>query len=290
MGWTSLVRRFFMTRKILAWTLIILGGLFLVLSIAGIFAVWIYKEPLTQKVTAQLSDIDSQLAHAQTTLQSSENELARALRIIDASQSALEKLTKQTNNAATLFDNIQSTLDDQLLPSLKTTRSRIQSARTTLESLQSVLTGVSNFIPGVDLSLPGKVVSDLIASAGSLDTEIANVESLAEQASTFVGDTSFLLGGDLTSTRDSLQNFLNSVQDYEQKVTVWRQQAADLKTNAPKWINQATIALTVFLLWFGISQFGILLHGLNMLRGADPFLGLKRTRIEVREDGVDEIA
>ncbi len=279
-----------MARKILAWILIILGSLFLITSVAGITAVWIYNEPLTEKVTAQLSDMDSQLAQAETTLKSSEQELARALRILDASQAALEKLTQKTNSAASLFDNIQSTLDDQLLPNLKTTRSRIQSARTTLESLQSVLSGVSSFIPGVDISLPGKVISDLITSTKSLDTEIANVESVAEQASTFVGDTSFLLGGDLSGTRDSLQNFLTSIQEYQMKIADWRQQDADLMANAPKWIDQGSIALTIFLFWFGVSQFGILLHGLNMLRGVDPLLGMRRTRIVVREDGVDEIA
>jgi len=279
-----------MARKILAWILIILGGLFLVLSVAGIFATWIYNEPLTQKVTAQLSDIDNQLAQAETTLKSSEQELSRALRIVDSAQASLEKLTAQSSSAASLFDNIQSTLDDQLLPELKTTRGRIQSARTSLESLQSVLDGVSNFIPGMDLSAPGKVVSDLIASTKSLDTEIANVELVAQQASTFVSDTSFLLGGDLSGTRESLQNFLTSIHEYQEKLAVWRQQAADLEANAPRWIDQASIVLTIFLLWFGVSQFGILLHGLNMLRGADPLFAFRKTRIVVREDGVDEIA
>lgn len=279
-----------MARKILAWILIVLSSLFLLLSVAGMFAVWIYNDPLTQKVVTQLSDIDSELAIAQATLKSSEEELARALRILDASQAALEKLTQKTNSAENLFDSIQGTLDNRLLPELKTTRSRLVSARTTLQSLQSVLTGVSNFIPGVDLSLPGKVVTDLISSTETLDTEIANIETLAQQASTFVGDTSYLLGGDLTETRKSLQTFLDAIQDYEKKVAGWRQQAADLKENAPLWIDQASMALTLFLLWFGISQFGLLLHGLNMRRGTDPLLGLRRTRIVVREDGVDEIA
>jgi hypothetical protein len=105
-----------------------------------------------------------------------------------------------------------------------------------------------------------------------------------------VGDTSFLLGGDLTGTRNSLQNFLTSIHEYQKKVADWRKQADDLKTNAPQWIDQASVALTIFLFWFGISQFGLLLHGLNMQRGADPLLAFKRTRIVVREDGVDEIA
>ena len=278
-----------MARKILAWILVILGSLFLITSVAGIVAVWIYNEPLTVKVTAQLSDIDSQLAQAEATLKSSEQELARALRIVDSAQSALEKLTQQTSSAASLFDNIQSTLDDRLLPELKTTRSRIVAARTSLESLESVLTGVGSFIPGLDLSAPGKVVSDLIATTKSLDTEISNVEGMAQQASTFVSDTSFLLGGDLTGTRQSLQNFLTSIQEYQEKIAGWRQQVTDLKLNAPTWIDQASVALTIFLIWFGISQFGLLLHGLNMRRDADPLLGLKRTRIVVREEGVDEI-
>ena len=278
-----------MARKILAWILIILGSLFLVLSLAGIFAVWFYKEPLTEQVTTQLNEIDAELAVAEATLQSSEQELARALRIVDASQAALEKLTQQTNSAENLFDTIQSTLDDRLLPELKTTRSRIESARTALVSLQSILQGVGGFVPGLDLSLPGKVVSDLITSTKSLDTEIANVETIAQQASTFVGDTSYLLGGDLTQTRDSLQNFLTSIQAYQEKVKVWRQQAADLKGNAPKWINQACIGLTVFLLWFALSQFAILLHGLALWRGANPLLPLRRRKVEVRVDGEDNI-
>jgi hypothetical protein len=278
-----------MARKILAWILIILGSLFLVFSVAGIFAIWIYNEPLTRKVTVQLSDIDNQLAQAQTTLKSSEQELARALRIVDHSQAALEKLTQQTSSAASLFDNIQSTLDDRLLPELKTTRTRIESARTTLESLQSVLAGVGNFIPGVDLSAPGKVLADLIASAKSLDTEITNVENVAQQASTFVSDTSFLLGGDLSGTRDSLQNFLTSIQEYEKKVVVWRRQVDDLTVNTPKWIDQASIALTIFLLWSGFSQFGLVLHGLSMRRGGDPLLALKRTEVEVSVDREDNV-
>src|SRR6185503_8736706 len=130
--------------------------------------------------------------------------LQRALGIVDTAQAALEKLTEQSNSADSLLGSIQSSLDDRLLPELKTTRNRIEEARATLENLQTLLTGVSSFIPGVDLNVPKSTLTDLIASAESIDTEIANMEVLARQASTFVSDTSYLLGGDLTQTRDSL--------------------------------------------------------------------------------------
>lgn len=265
-----------MLRRLFAGLLILLSAIFLVLSIVGIGAIWYYNEPLTREATGQLKLVDSELAQAQATLQSSEKELQRALRIVDASEEALEKLTEKSESAESLFDRIQGTLDDRLLPELKTTRNRIEEARATLENLQTVLAGISSFIPGVDLNVPQTTVTNLIASAESLDSEIANMEVLATQASTFVGDTSYLLGGDLTQTRDSLQNFLSAIQDYEKKVARWREQSTEILKNTPTWIDQASIALTVFLLWFGVSQVSLLMHGLAMWRGVDPLPAVQR--------------
>jgi DNA repair exonuclease SbcCD ATPase subunit len=278
-----------MARKILSGILIALSAIFLVLSVVGIGTIWFYNEPLTSKVTGQLTDIDAELAQAQATLQSSEKELQRALRFVDGAQAALEKLTKQTGSAESLLGNIQSTLDDKLLPELKTTRQRIDSARTSLESLQSVLKSISGFVPGVDLNGPDKILRDLISSTKSLDTEIANVEVLATQASTFVSDTSFLLGGDLSETRTSLQNFVSYIQEYEKKVVGWREQDKQLLDRAPKWIDQASIVLTIFLLWFGFSQFGLLLHGLSIQRGNDPLLVLRKRQVILVEEGEEII-
>jgi len=264
-----------MARKILAWTLIVLSSIFLALSVVGIGAAWIYNEPLTRESVSQLTAIDNELSLAQTTLASSRTELERALRIVDATEKGLEKLAEQSTSAESLLDGIQGTLDDRLLPELKTTRARIESARTALESLQSVLTGIANFIPGVNLGAPDQIVNDLIASADSLDTEIANVEVVVKQASTFVSDTSYLLGGDLTETRNSLESFIVAIEQYEQKVTDWRKQVTDVVEALPVWIDRASISLTVFLLWFGLSQFGLLLHGLSIHRGNDPLAVLR---------------
>ena len=264
-----------MARKILAWTLLILSSIFLLLSVAGIGAVWIYKGPLTRSALSQLQGIDNELSQAQTTLQSSQTELERALRIVDASEKALEKLSAQSTSAKNLFDGIQSSLDDKLLPDLKNTRTRIDAARASLEKLQSVLKGISNFIPGVDLGAPGKVVTDLIASTNSLDADIANAETVVKQTSTFVSDTSYLLGGDLTGTRASLENFLTAIKAYQQKVTNWRAQVTDLIKNVPVWIDRTSISLTIFLLWFALSQFSLLLHGRSLRHGENPLDALR---------------
>lgn len=279
-----------MARRIFAGILIALSAIFLVASFVGIGAIWYYNERLTREATGQLKQIDLELAQAEATLQSSEEELERALRIVDNAQSALEKLTQTTEGAENLFESIQITLDDRLLPELKQTRTRIESARTALEEVQSVLEGLSAFLPAVEAVLPSQVVADLIDSARSLDTEIEHVETLATQASVFVGDTGYLLGGDLTETRESLEIFLSSIQDYEKKVVRWRGENERFIERSPTWIDQASIALTIFLLWFALSQYGLLLHGLNMQRGANSFVVVRRIpkdEVIVSDEDVD---
>ncbi len=258
-----------MARKILAWTLIVLSSMFLVLSAAGILAVWVYNEPLTRRATAQLQTVDGELAQAEATLAATRVELERALRIVEAAQTALEKLAAQSTNAGNLLDSIQTSLDDKLLPELKSTRERLGAARAALEGLQALLQSIGS-IPFLDLRFPDQVLTDLIASAETLDSEISSAEDLAQRASTFVSDTSYLLGGDLTETQASLQNFLSAVDEYQGKVGEWRKEISDLMVALPAWIDRASIFLTLFLLWFGLSQFSLFLHGRLILRGENP--------------------
>jgi chromosome segregation ATPase len=267
-----------MARKMFSGILIVLSVLLLVSSLVGLGATWFYKESLTREVVSRLKEVDSELIQAQTALQSSARELERALRIVDSAQTALEELALQSEGAENLLGNIQSTLDDRVLPELKTTRGRIGTARSALENLQSVLAGIGSFLPGIDLSAPDKIVTDLIDSTNSLDEEISNVETLVQQASTFVSDNSYLLGGDLGETRESLQNLLTSVQDYEKKITNWHEQVEEVIAMTPTWIDRTAVALTIFLLWFALSQFSLFLHGRSLWAGGDPLVVLRRPR------------
>jgi hypothetical protein len=194
---------------------------------------------------------------------------------VDTAQAALEKLAEQSTSAESLFDGIQSSLDDRLLPELRTTRERINTARMGLENLRGLLQTISS-LPFIGIDIPDQIITDLIDSANTIDSEIANAEQVAKQASTFVNDTSYLLGGDLTETRDSLQSFLTAVEQYQTKVKDWRAQLADMIDSIPGWIDNASISLTIFLFWFGLSQFGLLLHGRMILRGQNPLDALRR--------------
>lgn len=272
-----------MTRKILIGALIVLSSTFLILSILGIALAWIYNEPVTRESTSRLQEVDSQLTQIQTDLRNAKAEVERALRIIQSAEDALASLTQQTTDAKTLLEDVNATLDDKLIPGLEATRTNITEVRNTLEDLRATLKQI-NELPFVNLSIPGdELLLSIIDQVDALDGEIVNVQDLAQRASTFINDTSYLLGGDFNETKQKLEDLVLVLAEYDQKVTDWRGQIAGILESAPRWIDNASLSLTLGLLWFGFSQFGLILHGLGMRRGIDP-LDVLRTKSESFED------
>ena len=272
-----------MTRKILIGALIVLSSTFLILSILGIALAWIYNEPVTREATSRLQEVDSQLTQIQTDLRNAKAEVERALRIIQSAEDALASLTQQTTDAKTLLEDVNATLDEKLIPGLEATRTNITEVRNTLEDLRATLKQI-NELPFVNLSIPGdELLLSIIDQVDALDSEIVNVQDLAQRASTFISDTSYLLGGDFNETKQKLEDLVLVLAEYDQKVTDWRGQIADILESAPRWIDNASLSLTLGLLWFGFSQFGLILHGLGMRRGIDP-LDVLRTKSESFED------
>lgn len=261
-----------MMRKILTGTLIVVSSILLLSSAAGIVLAWIYNEPLTRDVVGRLEAVDAELELAETTLKHSKQEIERTLRIVNATEAALEKFT--LNDPQKFFEDVQSTLDEGLVPELETARERLVAARDSLERLRVTLFGL-NLVPFLQINIPDKILTDLIDSADAMQSQVDDVSLLARQASAFLDDASYLLSGDFTETKESLEFFLAAIDEYEQKISTWRADLAAWIELFPIWVDRASILLTVFLLWFGFSQFGLILHGLGLRRGDDPLEALR---------------
>ena len=268
-----------MKRKILSGVWIGVCAVLLLASLVGVGLIWGYRTPLTEKALSQLEQIDTQLSQAQTALGDAQTEIERTLRIVDSAEQTLTSLSDELAQAKVLFDEFDQTMGNKLIPGLESSRDRLNSVRSTLEDLRTKLDEV-NSLPIVNLNLPGdELLGNLIETVNSMDSQISRMQGLAEKASTFAGDVSYLMGGDLSETRQHLESFLTVVQEYNRKVTDWRAQVATLRESLPDWINTTSIVLTVFLLWFAISQFGLILHGLTVWHGENPLAVLRMSSL-----------
>jgi len=269
-----------MMRKILTGILIFLSSLFLALSVAGIAAAWIYNEGLTREAVTRIEAVDGELVQAQTAIRSARSEMERTLRIVESAEKALASLKDQTEEAKKLFEEFNGTIENTVIPGLQSTRRTIGQVRDTLQNLRSSLEKL-NSIPFVGIELPGDAtLAGLIDRVDGLNSQITGLQNLAQRASVFTSDTAFVLGGDMTETKQHMQALLDALVEYDRKVTGWHEQASRIIRSLPGWIDRASIILTVFLLWFGLSQFGLLLHGLSLWKGGDPLAAIRRHRDE----------
>lgn len=267
-----------MARKIFSGLLIAISSILLLSSLAGIGLAWIYNEPLTREALSRLGQVEAELSQTQKALQEAKTELERTLRIVDTAEQTLSKLSDDLEQAKTLLDEFDQTMGDSLIPGLEGAR---DSLNQTKGSLQELLTGlrVANSLPFISLNLPGEeLLEEFIVTVDSIDSQIGQMQEMVDKASTFTKDFTFLIGGDFSDTRDRLEGFLAVVSEYEGKVGGWRAQVEGWIASLPVWIDRAAVILTVFLLWFGLSQFGLLLHGLSIWRGQNPFAALRRAK------------
>jgi len=250
----------------------------LLASLVGMVLAWVYNEPLTLEATTRLGEVETQLGQIQTDLRKAKDEVERALRIIQSAEDALSELTQQAGDAKELLEQVNKTLDDDLIPGLEDTRTKLTDVRTILEDLRTALKQL-NSLPFVNFEVPGdEVIANIINGVDSLDSEIVNVQDLAQRASTFISDTSYLIGGDFQTTKQNLQDLLVVLKGYDEKLTSWLEQARMLKESAPKWIDKASLSLSIALFWSAFSQLGLILHGLSIWYGENPWEILKRLK------------
>lgn len=265
-------------RKILAGLLIGISSIFLLGSLAGAILAWVYNEPLTLEVTNRLTELETQLMQVQTDLRSAKAEVERALRMIQSAEDALTSLSETATSAKEALDDVDQTLDEELVPGLETARAKIVEVRAVLVDLLNTISQL-NSLPFVNLNVPGgDLLADILSGVDSLDTEIAVLQEIAQQASVFISDVSYLIGGDFQTAKQNLQDLLEVLNGYDSKLTGWLAQVRMLKASAPGWIDNASLSLSVVLSWFAFSQLGLILHGLAVWRGENPWEGWRKLK------------
>ena len=263
-----------MRQRVLGGTLITLSSLFFVLGLVGVGSAWYYNKPLTNKSIAKLTEIDGELEQAQNALEDAQGELTRALRMVESAEESLASYKEQREEAVEFLDAVNGLLDDKISPSLENSKEKLAEVQEKLDDIYEKIETL-NKIPFVEIDLPEKgSLTYFVELTDTLEEEINNVSEMADTASTFLDDATYLLGGDLSETKENILNLMVVLDKYESKVDKWRTDIAQLIEKLPRWLDYLSASTAIFLLWFAFSQIGLLLHALAMWRNEEP-LGIK---------------
>lgn len=258
-----------MRKRVLGGTLIALASIMLILSLVGVGVIAYQRKPVTETLLGKLTEVNTELKQARSALQDAQKELARTLRMVDRAEESLQALSKQREQAKDFLDTVNGMLGNTITPNIEASKEKIEQARKSFDEIRTSIENL-NKIPFVEIEVPDDGLLDYFDEIiATLEGEVGQVEEVANNASTFMNDTSYFLGGDFGETREHINNLSEVVDAYETKIAGWQREVDLLIEKTPEWINRASALLAVLLIWLAFSQLGLILHGLALWRDAE---------------------
>ena len=225
---------------------VIFGVLGVALSIAAVIAVWVVNTPLTDRSVELLVTVEGALEVVETSLVRADDTLQT---VRDGINTAAAQIP--TSELLAVVGNIKAIVDG---------------ANSTAETASSVL-GIANSIPFLGSSKTqeqdqGTNLDELSLTLDQISTGLTRVEELLNSLA--AGGAPGGLIDNINQDIDALQMTLNEAENNAIDAgTV----VAEVRVNIPRWIDIASIIISLLLIWLGAAQYSLFVHGLGWSRG-----------------------
>ncbi|MGW8251434.1 MAG: hypothetical protein ACWGO1_12385 [Anaerolineales bacterium] len=249
--------------------MLILSVAFFLASIAGIALTWSNYQKLNSTWMSRLQSIETDLTNAQADLRTAKAELDSVQQQITTLRAALELLGIDGAASLQSVADIVSRLESTLTPFITQAAERVKSLRDAVVRLKETLERL-NQLPLVELDIPG--VEQLDAAALNLENLQKQIEEGGDrvtEASQITQETVDSLTTGFGSLEQSAQKLSEALAGYDTKISTYLVEIDNLRTDLPRWLNFAAIALTVIFIWLGFSQIALFVLVWSFYSGQD---------------------
>ena len=265
--------------RIIGIALLVLSVIFFLVSLGSLIGVWVYNQPLTERALSLVETTSQDLEGAATAIKLSRAELISAQAQIDLLQAILETLGLNAQEDLNRLADIVGKVENTLTPVLDSVAGAISTLRETLLDIRDTIERI-NELPLINIQLPGiEGIEQGAEQLGNLQNQIEEGSGKIEQLSQTTQDTVDSLTTGFAELEDSIGILLGTLDEYGQKIETTQEQLSYLDANLAKWIDWISVALTVILVWLGVSQVGLFILGWSYYRGQN-LIGVQPKEIE----------
>ena len=275
-------------RRVLGALVMLAGTLGLVLSVAGLVAVWVAKPNVAVYVGSTIDTLRASVVTSKRVMDTTGRALGATIESVDALSTMLVTTAATVEDTKPVLDGFNVILASTLPSTLEATTESLYTAQEAARVLESTIQSLDAF----RLLLSGTpLLGDLVAAPiDSYNPETPLAESLGEVASNLEGlpDTFVEMSADLGTTdeklvvvqenlvtmSDSVGLISSSLSEYEEMVIESKSSMDELTTiltsihnNLGTILNGVAIALTLFFAWLLAAQVVILSQGRELYRG-----------------------
>ncbi|MBN1658222.1 MAG: hypothetical protein JXA93_07455 [Anaerolineae bacterium] len=278
----SVVRRFLGILVMLA------GVLGLLLSLAGLAAVWVVKPTVEVYAQTTLDTLNDSIVTSKSVVDTTSQALGATVDSVDALSAMLGTTADTLEDTQPVLEKFDTIMNTTLPATLKAATDSLYTAQEAAGILESTIVQLDAF----RFLLAGTpMIGDLLPQTGeAYSPEVPLASSLGELATNIEGlpDTFVAISEDLSTTdeklaavqdnlitmSDSVAMISSSLSEYERMVVESKGSMDDLasiltniKSNLPNILNVTAIVLTLLFSWLLAAQVVILSQGWELFQG-----------------------
>lgn len=275
-------------RRILGILVMVAGVLGLVLSLAGLVVVWVYKPAIADSADNTITMLSSSVSTFKDTMQITGEALGATVDSVNALSNMLSTTATSVEDTKPVLDQINTFLGDVLPATVESATDSIKTASQAAEVLDGAIKSLDTFrfvLSGVPL-----VGSMVEQPESAYDPEVPLADSLGQLASEleglpelFVGisddmdkadDNLVTIQDNLTTMSDSVSLISESLSEYEIMITQSESSMDNLMSilinvqdNLTNILNGVAIVMSLFFLWLLAAQVVIFSQGWELYQG-----------------------
>ena len=256
-------------KRFAALLLIILSVVFFLASIGGVIGIWVVNQPLTESSLELIDSAQADLELAAENIEAAREQLESAQAQIDIFQGILDIIGLEAVENTQVIADIVVKVEGTITPVLDQAAEGISAVGELFDSLVETIEKV-NDLPLVSIEIPGgEAIEELSKSVDDIQNQIADTKSKVESISQLTQETVETLTTGFTNWEALIAKNLSMLEDYRGKIDEYQTRLAHLETNLPKWIDLASISLTVLLIWTAFAQVALFVLSWSFYKGED---------------------
>ena len=255
-------------KRLIGFLVLLLGTVGLLGSATAVPYAWITGDEIKTRSAEVLQSIDEPLSFIDKKLDEAEGVIDKTLNGLTQVNSVLAKIGDE--NLPEADAKKLAEIADELHEYLKSAQGLVRLGATGASALaksKALLDGLpfaNQFeISTEQVQQAADDLDGLSTFLDDLEREINTVRTDKKASKEFraaISDLSTRIDTKLTTVKGQIDNF-------DRQITQAGQKVDELQEKLPGWIDIGRIAVIVFLVWFGLGQLSLLIHGWSMLRG-----------------------
>jgi len=275
-------------RRLLGILVMIAGVIGLILSLAGLVSIWVFKPQLNTSLGTTIDTLDKSISTSKSVMDITSDALGATVKSVDALSLMLGTTATTVEDTKPVFTQINSVMGDTLPQTMEDATSSLIAAQEAAQVLEASMKSLENFqmvastmpLFGSLVVFPEKTVSPEKPLAETLGDLAKNLEQLPQTFNDMstnldkADDNLDSIKTNLSTMSTSVSLISTSLAEYQSMLGESKSSMDNLqlmltgtKNNLPTVLNIASTILTLFFLWLLAVQVVILSQGLELFHG-----------------------